>query len=213
MGSTTPEGLMNSQLRRIVIRSLLVILNFVYTKKYLKDVIAGFSAKPTDPLGLAKSKSPPAPCALEDLSSLKVLKEGLFRVINASKQLPPEPSAAKESKTKGKAEANPGFTTYPDFRDINEEVIFLFCSFAMSQNFLVAQLCSHVLPIGQSILSHCIYSLQKAQQTMASQGQVADQYQGGAVTSLTQICSLSSINAMLESLVVLLRDDQRNKEI
>jgi hypothetical protein len=43
MGSTTPEEVMNSQMRRIIIRSLLVILNFVYTKKYLKDVIAGFS--------------------------------------------------------------------------------------------------------------------------------------------------------------------------
>jgi hypothetical protein len=33
----------NSQLRRIIIKSLLVILNFVYSKKYLKDIISGYS--------------------------------------------------------------------------------------------------------------------------------------------------------------------------
>jgi|TARA_B110001450_G_C17158471_1_gene294191 hypothetical protein len=38
-----PEEKTNSQLRRIIIKSLLVILNFVYTKKYLKDIIAGYS--------------------------------------------------------------------------------------------------------------------------------------------------------------------------
>lgn len=39
----------NSQLRRIIIKSLLVILNFVYSKKYLKDIISGYS----QPIGAA----------------------------------------------------------------------------------------------------------------------------------------------------------------
>jgi hypothetical protein len=46
MASDSQEGVMDSQLRRIIIKSLLVILNFVYTKKFLKDVIAGYSGKP-----------------------------------------------------------------------------------------------------------------------------------------------------------------------
>lgn len=37
------DELTNSQLRRIIIKSLLVILNFVYSKKYLKDIISGYS--------------------------------------------------------------------------------------------------------------------------------------------------------------------------
>ena len=44
--NVTQEGLMSSQLRSIIIKSLLVILNFIYTKKYLKDIIAGFMKQP-----------------------------------------------------------------------------------------------------------------------------------------------------------------------
>lgn len=46
-------------------------------------------------------------------------------------------------------EVSQGFTTYADFRDINEEVIYLFCSYAMSTNFSVEHLRSYILPIGQ----------------------------------------------------------------
>jgi len=31
-----------------------------------------------------------------------------------------------------------GYSSYPDFRDINEEVLYLFCSYAMSTNFSVS---------------------------------------------------------------------------
>ena len=38
-------------------------------------------------------------------------------------------------------------------------------------------------------------------------------FQNGQPTSLTSICSISSINAFLESLIILLRDQERNKHI
>jgi hypothetical protein len=44
----------NSQLRRIIIKSILVILNFIYSKKYLKDIIAGYS-QPNIGIGEMKS--------------------------------------------------------------------------------------------------------------------------------------------------------------
>jgi hypothetical protein len=141
---------------------------------------------------------------LEDPGSMKVIKDTLFRVMEASKHLAPEKTAKVDPKSKadlGKIDQNSqGITTYQDFRDLNEEIIFLFCSFAMSQNFTVSHLAQHVMPIGQKILAHCNYSLQKAQES-------------GEQMPLTQICSLSSINAMLESLAVVLRDDKVNKEL
>lgn len=42
-GRSSQEEETLSQHRRIMIKSLLVILNFVYSKKYIKDVISGFS--------------------------------------------------------------------------------------------------------------------------------------------------------------------------
>ena len=41
-------------------------------------------------------------------------------------------------------------------------MIFLFCSFAMSGNFMVQHLAQFVMPLGLKILAHCNYSLQKA---------------------------------------------------
>lgn len=46
--ASAAEGLkadeeLNATLRRIIIKSLLVVLNFVYSKKYLRDVISGLA--------------------------------------------------------------------------------------------------------------------------------------------------------------------------
>lgn len=45
-----------------------------------------------------------------------------------------------------------GFTSYEDFRDISEELMYLFCSLAMSNAFSVDQMCNHVLPMGKAIM-------------------------------------------------------------
>jgi hypothetical protein len=42
-GIENKEEDFNAYLRRIIIKSILVIINIVYSKKYLKDVIAGYS--------------------------------------------------------------------------------------------------------------------------------------------------------------------------
>jgi len=139
---------MQLQLRRIIIKSLVVVLNFIFTKKFLKDVIAGYSNG--DVLGKAKQGQPT--CVLEEVSSIKIFKESLFKMIDACKSAfggTNEPSAES-------------FTTFPDFRDVNEEFMFLFCSYAMSQNISVKHLCEFVLPLGQRVLAHAIYSLKKA---------------------------------------------------
>lgn len=100
MDSTSPEGVVNSQIRRIVIRSLLVIINFIYTKKYLKDVIAGYSQTPAGAPG--KVIQSPGKCVLEESGSMKVFRDTLFRVIEASKQLPPEKAGKPEEQPKKK---------------------------------------------------------------------------------------------------------------
>jgi len=135
------------------------------------------------------------------------------------------------------ADINQGFTTYSDFRDINEEVLYLFCSYSMSMNLGVDHLCSYVLHIGQQIINHCIYSIQKSQEVNGGGvggknnqssnvggfvGQLADPNQsseaanggGGnnvsSSTSITTICSISSINAALESIVIILKNPEQN---
>jgi hypothetical protein len=61
-------------------------LNFVYSKRYLKDTIAGYcqpgnlDAKPssTDIFGGSKRVKASAPCVMEDVSTLAVFKDLLF---------------------------------------------------------------------------------------------------------------------------------------
>ena len=85
MSYTTAEGIVNSQIRRIIIRSLLVIINFVYTKKYLKEVIAGYSQTPA---GTPNKIINPAPhCVLEDSGCMKVFRDILFKVIDSLSHL------------------------------------------------------------------------------------------------------------------------------
>jgi hypothetical protein len=87
MATATQEGLMNSQLRRIIIKSLLVTLNFIYTKKYLKDIIAGYMKQPKDSAkDLARPKGA-ASCVIEEPSSLRIFRDALFQVIEQSKKL------------------------------------------------------------------------------------------------------------------------------
>jgi len=190
---------MNSQLRRIIIKSILVILNFVYTKKYLKDVIAGFTEKPSETnqevLSRIKGISHGS-CVLEEVNNLKVFRDNLFSVLNEFKN--EQGGLPQKEKDDVQTDLNNRFTTYPDFRDLTEEVIFLYCSFSMSTNFSVDHLCSYVLPIGQNILKHCIYALGKSQEPNQDSA------------SITSICSFSSVNALLESLIVLLRDQDKN---
>lgn len=42
-GGPKADEELNATLRRIIIKSLLVVLNFVYSKKYLRDVISGLA--------------------------------------------------------------------------------------------------------------------------------------------------------------------------
>ena len=180
--SNAQEDEKNGQLRRIIIKSILVSLNFVYTKKYLKNIISSFSNKQggenNEIFGGIQNVPKTEQCVMEEISTLKMFKDLLFRVFREA-----QTHSQKQSQAEGKdgkkgdknvvaqivADQNQGFTTYFDFRDINEEVIYLFCSYAMSfQNSTdrenVDVLCKYVLPIGQNILGHCIYSLQKSQQ-------------------------------------------------
>ena len=72
--SGAPDEETNSQLRRIIIKSMLVILNFVYSKKYLKEIIAGYSqpaaadtkATKQDIFGGSKQIKPSSRCVLEE---------------------------------------------------------------------------------------------------------------------------------------------------
>jgi hypothetical protein len=148
---------MQLQLGRIIIKSLVVVLNFVFTKKFLKDVILGFSSG--EVLGKVQRGQPT--CVLEEVSTLKIFKESLFRMLDTCKSSFGEGTHVVEKE-------GSGFTTFADFRDVNEEFMFLFCSYAMSQNISVKHLCEYVLPLGQRVLKHCIYSLNKAEAALGS---------------------------------------------
>ena len=84
-----------SQYRRIIIKSLLVILNFVYSKKYLKDVIAGYShpkaldTKPTstDIFGSNIYVGTSVKCVMEEQATLKVFRDLFFNVVSESQSL------------------------------------------------------------------------------------------------------------------------------
>jgi len=84
--NTSVEEETNSQLRRIIIKSVLVILNFVYSKRYLKDTIAGYcqpgnlDAKPssTDIFGGSKKVKQSNHCVMEDEKTLSIFKDLLF---------------------------------------------------------------------------------------------------------------------------------------
>jgi len=65
-----------------VIKSLIVILNFVYTKKFLKDVIAGYSGGEV----LGKVKKGQVTCVMEDVGTLRMWKETFFRMMDTCKQ-------------------------------------------------------------------------------------------------------------------------------
>jgi len=43
LGSNSGEDDANSKNRRVILKSLLVVINFIYSKKYLKDVISSFA--------------------------------------------------------------------------------------------------------------------------------------------------------------------------
>jgi len=97
----------------------------------------------------------------------------------------------------------------------------------MSMNFNVDKICNYVLPIGQQVLKHCIASIKKSQETGPSSytggkdtpsatnndGQSVDAGHSITNSSITTICSISSINAALESIVIILRNPERNIEI
>lgn len=111
---------------------------------------------------------------MEEESTLRLFNNQLFSVIREAQQIPVSPSqmanaagkkmsanatqganqlaaksgASMNQMNQQQVDINQGFTTYADFRDINEEVIYLFCSYAMSMNFSVDSICSYVLPIG-----------------------------------------------------------------
>lgn len=94
-GARAAEDESNSQLRRIIIKSLLVVLNFVYSKKYLKDIIAGYSQpvgvenkqSRTEILGGKKQASSSTHCPMEDEDTLNIFKETLFGVIREAQPL------------------------------------------------------------------------------------------------------------------------------
>jgi hypothetical protein len=99
-------------------------------------------------------------------------------------------------------------------------MIFIFCSLTMSHTIATENLCSFVLPFGHAILSHCIYSLQKVLETANAKSQHQEDqsydssnFQNATVTSIIQICSLSSINAMLESIIVVLKNEENNQKL
>ena len=99
----------------------------------------------------------------------------------------------------------------------------------MSMNLGVDQLCNYVLHIGQQIIKHCIDSIDKSQEVAGGgvggnnnqSSKLADLNQnneaGGnnvsSSTSITTICSISSINAALESIVIILKNPEQNIEI
>ena len=60
-----------------------MILNFVYTKKFLKDVIAGFTGG-SDIMGKIKQSSQ-AHCVMEDVATLKMFNGNFFKVIDLCK--------------------------------------------------------------------------------------------------------------------------------
>lgn len=251
------EDELNATLRRIIIKSLLVVLNFVYSKKYLKDVISSLAqpmtvdTKPHSGSGGKKQASAAAKCPMEEENALEVFIK-LIELFKESHHLQGQPSAGSPNSragksaqaTAGQATAAPalgsvhsqaadaavaqGYSSYPDFRDINEEALYLFCSFAMSTNFSVSQLCKFVLPFGHSVLSHTISSIKKSPEvTAADAGGIISPSSpsnkamimsntdaaGAGLTSVNNICSLQCINAVLESIVIILRKPERNGDI
>lgn len=52
-----------------------------------------------------------------------------------------------------------GVFSFIDFRDVSEEVIYLFCSLSMSPHFSTDLLCAIILPIGELAMNHAIVSL------------------------------------------------------
>jgi hypothetical protein len=157
---------LNATLRRIIIKSLLVVLNFVYSKKYLKDVISGLAqpmtvdTKPHAGSTGKKQGSAAAKCVLEEESTLEIFIK-MIDLFKESHHLQGQPSAGSPNSRAGKsaqatagqatgapaigsaysqaadAAVAQGYSSYPDFRDVNEEALYLFCSFAMSTNFSV----------------------------------------------------------------------------
>ena len=101
-------------------------------------------------------------CALEDSSTLFFLNDLLFNVINQSKELQSKliPLQGKKLNDTQKGtdggggasvnvsmaiknlEVVDGFVTFLDFREISEELIYLFCSLAISSNHSLDQMCS-----------------------------------------------------------------------
>lgn len=129
------------------IKSLMVSLNFIYTKKYLKEIIAGFVGQPSitkerEFKNRLKFLQPSGPCPLEEAGALKLIRDNLFKVIALGKAQGGATSPVQDS----------ALLTYPDFRDMTEEMMYLFCSFAMSLNFTTDQICQYILPIGVSVL-------------------------------------------------------------
>jgi len=133
---------------------------------------------------------PSGACPLEDNESLRIIKDLLFKVIVAGRNH--KDNAGGISTVQDSA-----LLTYPDYRDFTEEIMYLFCSFAMSLNFSVDQICSFILPIGVSVLQHCVFAIQKSFENPND----------------NNLFSLSTFNAVLESLMVLLRDEEKNKKI
>jgi len=133
---------------------------------------------------------PSGACPLEDNESLRIIKDLLFKVIVAGRNH--KDNAGSISPVQDSA-----LLTYPDYRDFTEEIMYLFCSFAMSLNFSVDQICSFILPIGVSVLQHCVFAIQKSFENPND----------------NNLFWLSTFNAVLESLMVLLRDEEKNKKI
>lgn len=98
----------------------------------------------------------------------------------------------------------------------------------MSTNFTVNQLCQYILPLGHAILGHTISSIKKSPDVTAADagGLLSPSSQsnkamimsntdaaGAGLTSVSSICSLQCINAVLESVVIILRQPERNADI
>mmetsp|Transcript_16496 Transcript_16496/g.25478 ORF Transcript_16496/g.25478 Transcript_16496/m.25478 type:complete len:224 (-) Transcript_16496:2575-3246(-) len=174
--------------RRFIIKSLVVVLNFSYTHKYLADIVSSYSkasgkdATPisTDIFGGKKNLKPSPFCVLEEKESLVLFRDQLLQIIAEARAIHHIPKlnhhnssgiyagngGNRASITSNLGSGHKGgymggtLSNNPDFRDLAEDLLFFFSSLAMSMNFTDELLCDYVLAIGQAAISHCKASLQ-----------------------------------------------------
>ena len=90
LGSNSGEDDANSKNRRVILKSLLVVINFIYSKKYLKDVISSFAKQSheSNEIFAKKSSAKNVKCALEENQGLKIIKDVLFPMLEEARKLP-----------------------------------------------------------------------------------------------------------------------------